>query len=442
MPWPLHGPRLDIHTKGYAAPSIDVGHFGLASLAATSAAGTAQAASVAVSKPSLAVEVFRCADDAFGAAIESAAADAFTADYVARAAHAAFWNAVSADATQVEGGAATSAIARSPLWPEGQPDKLQRLWQEMKATLHAAEQDWQVWTSWYDDRLAGNGDEEREFAYVRYVRIENALWNQGPAIVNAEIKRRIDEQISYGDLHAIGDSDIAKFEGVVSMAVAEPKPRRPRKKEPKPSPVPEIPPTLPAPIENVPSAVSFGWTLDGTITIVAGAQNWPVLPFKGSEQDHANRLEACRVLATDTARSLRSGEWNIRPDYAETLDQYVAYIPKQPEEGNFLLADAKARIIRSMFAAEQDFLPVPVAAELKVLLEQHIGLRAYYPATEEFYEFGAIGPFGTAAADRRRRRIYSRRAGQYTYLLRAESRRYDARRRATFAADFKGRCRI
>jgi hypothetical protein len=72
--------------------------------------------------------------------------------------------------------------------------------------------------------------------------------------------------------------------------------------------------------------------------------------------------------------------------YAEILDQYVAHLPNQLEEGNFLLADAKARIIRSMFAAEQDSLPVPVAAELKVLLEQHIGLPAYYPATEDFYE--------------------------------------------------------
>jgi hypothetical protein len=111
-----------------------------------------------------------------------------------------------------------------------------------------------------------------------------------------------------------------------------------------------------------------------------------VFPFKGGEGDHKNRIEACRTLATDTARALRSGKWNARSDYADTLDQYAAYLPKQPEEGNFLLADAKARIIRAMFAAEQDFLPVPFVAELKVLLEQHIGLRAYYPATEEFYE--------------------------------------------------------
>jgi hypothetical protein len=144
--------------------------------------------------------------------------------------------------------------------------------------------------------------------------------------------------------------------------------------------------TPPAPIENVPSAVSFGWTSKATITLVSGPENWPVFPFKGGKEDHKNRIEACRTLATDAARALRSGKWNARSDYAESLDQYAAYLPKQPDEGNFLLADAKARIIRAMFAAEQDFLPVPFAAELKVLLEQHIGLRAYYPATEEFYE--------------------------------------------------------
>ncbi|WGJ15252.1 hypothetical protein QEV83_02820 [Methylocapsa sp. D3K7] len=111
-----------------------------------------------------------------------------------------------------------------------------------------------------------------------------------------------------------------------------------------------------------------------------------MFPFKGGEQDHKNRLEACRVLATDTARLLRSGRWNARIDYAETLDLYVAYLPLQLQDGNFLLADAEARIIRSMFAGDLDMLPVPFAAKLKVLLEQHIGLRAYYPATEDFYE--------------------------------------------------------
>ncbi|MGH6863866.1 MAG: hypothetical protein ACRECN_06270, partial [Methylocella sp.] len=224
------------------------------------------------------------------------------------------------------------------------------LWQELKTTLLAAGQDWQVWTNWYDDRLKGRlRKEKRELAYVSY---DVALWNQGPAIVNAEIKRRIEEG-------------------------APPSEREPERKA-------QL--SLPEPIKNVVSAVSFGWTSKATISVVSGPENWPVFPFKGGEQDHKNRLEACRALATDTARSLRSGKWNARADYAETLDQYLAFLPVQPEEGNFLLADAEVRIIRSMFAAEQDMLPVPLAAKLKVLLEQHIGLRAYYPVTEDFYE--------------------------------------------------------
>jgi len=101
------------------------------------------------------------------------------------------WAAVSIDGTRVEEGATASLIAGSPLWPQGQPEPLRSLWQEMKAALLAEKQDWQVWTNWYDDRLEGRvRDEERELAYVR---IEEALWSQGPAIVNAEIKRRIEE---------------------------------------------------------------------------------------------------------------------------------------------------------------------------------------------------------------------------------------------------------
>ena len=47
-----------------------------------------------------------------------------------------------------------------------------------------------MWTVWYDDRLAGRvREEKRELAYMR---IADELWNQGPAIVNAEIARRVE----------------------------------------------------------------------------------------------------------------------------------------------------------------------------------------------------------------------------------------------------------
>jgi hypothetical protein len=106
----------------------------------------------------------------------------------------AFWSAVSADARRVEDeGRTASEFAGSQLWPLHLigPEPLMSLWNEMEAALLAEKQDWMVWTTWYRDRLAGYPrDEKREFAYLQ---IEEALWKQGPAVVNAEIKRRIEE---------------------------------------------------------------------------------------------------------------------------------------------------------------------------------------------------------------------------------------------------------
>jgi hypothetical protein len=136
----------------------------------------------------------RAATAAAGFAALSAASDDDSAacEAVANAADAdsAVWSAVSTDAARIEEGVTASLMICSPLWPDGQPDGLRSLWQDMKEMLLDAEQDWEVWTGWYDDRLAGSvRDEERELAYVR---IENDLWEQDPATVNAEIVRRIE----------------------------------------------------------------------------------------------------------------------------------------------------------------------------------------------------------------------------------------------------------
>jgi hypothetical protein len=70
------------------------------------------------------------------AAATDAATDAATVlgfpDSAYAAARSAFWSAVSYDAARVEEGATASGIAGSLLWPQGQPDKLHSLWQELK----------------------------------------------------------------------------------------------------------------------------------------------------------------------------------------------------------------------------------------------------------------------------------------------------------------------
>ncbi|MGH6846713.1 MAG: hypothetical protein ACREC0_04520, partial [Methylocella sp.] len=119
------------------------------------------------------------------------AAAAASAASAARAAGSFFWSALSPDATRLEEGATASDIAGSPLWPQGQPVRLRSLWKVLETGLVAEKQDWRVWTDWYADRLAGRvREEKRELAYVR---IADELWKQCPAIVNAKIKRRIEE---------------------------------------------------------------------------------------------------------------------------------------------------------------------------------------------------------------------------------------------------------
>jgi hypothetical protein len=186
--YPAHGMELDADAARAAAARA----FAIAARAAL-VADAILSPDVAILNTAMAfaARAFAAAatDDPDARAFAAAAGARTFAAVATTAAGAAFWSAVSADATRCEGGVAASVIAGSPLWPTGQPIKLRSMWQELKAKLDTEKQDWQVWTTWYDDRLEGSvREEERELAYVR---IDSSLWDQGSAIVNAEIKRLV-----------------------------------------------------------------------------------------------------------------------------------------------------------------------------------------------------------------------------------------------------------
>jgi hypothetical protein len=199
--YPIHATELaDYAAVAYAAAVVAAADVAVAAATADAAAVRAADTYAAVAAAARAAAA-RAADayaavyaDARAYAVAGASADAATtasaAGYASDAAISYFWSALSTDATRVEKGKTTYDIAGSPLWPHGQPDELRSLWHELGAQLLAAKQDWRVWTTWYDDRLDGRfRGEERELGYVR---IDEYLWDQSPAIVNAEIKRRFD----------------------------------------------------------------------------------------------------------------------------------------------------------------------------------------------------------------------------------------------------------
>ncbi|TNC98638.1 MAG: nuclease [Stygiobacter sp.] len=143
-------------------------------------------------------------------------------------------------------------------------------------------------------------------------------------------------------------------------------------------------PPAPEAIENVPSPISYVWS-GGRIVVSQNSVNLPVFPYALAEHDHAQRLEACAVQAQDLIRDLSCRRWQVRKDYEIEIKRYLERLPVGIGSGNILLADAAARTLREMFAAEHEILPAPFAARLKTMLQQHIAIRPFYPEIEDFY---------------------------------------------------------
>ncbi len=105
---------------------------------------------------------------------------------------AAFIDAYVADANSLDQGMSPEYLARQPLWGGGQPDDLGKMWRGLKRNLLALDEDWQVWTDWYEDVLAGRNraglpDDLVEELDLKIALQENDWWERGPAKVNGDI---------------------------------------------------------------------------------------------------------------------------------------------------------------------------------------------------------------------------------------------------------------
>lgn len=270
--------------------------------------------------------------DPAGAVDHAANAVAYAADFTPTAK----WHALNADiallSTQGE-----DALVDARLWVNGAPDWAVTRWNKLQASL-PPDENWQVWLDWYEDRLAGRSRGEAH--ELVFASVPQAEWDKGPAAANAWIKQHLPKQAEF-----------------------------------------------PQALASVPSAYTFGWNASGRIAIVAGAQNATAFPFPPNAGDHAATLDAARSLIARLLADLKAGRANCaRPDYREALERYVGDLPTMPGSGNLILADAEARSLRDLFAAEADILSAPFAARLRTILQQHIALRAFYPEVERFYD--------------------------------------------------------
>ena len=120
---------------------------------------------------------------------------AFYDPFVSRA----FSDARMADARLLKVESDVETIADAPLWPDGEPEWTDRNpstyaaehWRKLKESLLSANQGWEVWIDWYDDRLGGRvADEDRDFAFAT---VPVTVWRQGAAAANAWIGERLAE---------------------------------------------------------------------------------------------------------------------------------------------------------------------------------------------------------------------------------------------------------
>jgi hypothetical protein len=182
------------------------------------------------------------------------------------------------------------------------------MWQELKAALLAAKQDWDVWTDWYEARLQGKRSNQK--LEVARATIPNNIWKEGPAVVNADIKLLISEnELDPDDVFENSLREFAWESGDSSKPESLAVSTAPQKPE-EPPPIEVIP-------AQVPTATTFGLNSFGLIDVV------PDPPAHGttadalqSEHYEETRLKAQALVAlgpnqlgdlNDPAKRFREG---------------------------------------------------------------------------------------------------------------------------------------
>ncbi len=94
----------------------------------------------------------------------------------------------------IDSGRSAAELAGLPLWADGAPDWVAEIWRSLRRALLATNDGWEVWTEWYEARLAGDmAQPPNEALEIARATIADEIWKQGPTVVNAEIKRLIEE---------------------------------------------------------------------------------------------------------------------------------------------------------------------------------------------------------------------------------------------------------
>ncbi len=273
------------------------------------------AASAAVSYPHLSAQLTK--------AVSIHAATAVTAAHSAAegfALHLA--DASAADATAlIDMGRTSVSLTSERLWVNGAPDFVAISCTQLRTILAATNEGWEVWIDWYEARLAGDaGRPPNEALEIARAKIPDKIWKQGPAAVNAEIKRLIAEnevRVPHSDqANANEGSSARQPQAAKSVAEIMDALRRSLAAEPDPpAPLPEIPLPKPAALEPVFKAGRL------TLPKTAAEATLPGETIPSAFKALAQSLAQLAEVASD--------ESNIDRRIIKRLNEIAARIPRK-----------------------------------------------------------------------------------------------------------------
>ncbi|MDV7340404.1 hypothetical protein RYZ26_12435 [Terasakiella sp. A23] len=322
-----------------------------AAAADRAAAAAARAGRTAAAKAAKAART--AAADAAYAAARAAAARAVAAYAAAAADRAAaafspIWVAINNDISYFEKTGSLDQLISRPLWLSVMPDDLENDWQKMKSVLLELDEDWQVWTNWYDDRLVGgpkpNGRLVLESLERERVMIPEEDWEKGPAHVN----------------HLIAEME-ARYQ------------------------VPDIPQQKKAVIEL---EVGDDEKIHKRKAVL------PTSEKEGQEERWKSIWEAQREALDDFLDLVPQTN---SPFVDKAISRYEAALAHQYEDMNVIKAGLHASRLLEQLNHAKDEMSDRLVAELSALLASHNGFIKQLPEWQEYLE--EIGESGVALAD-------------------------------------------
>lgn len=347
------------------------------------------------------------------------------------------WAQVAHDAQQLESGLEPLKLMASPLWARNVSDDgrlssipgdwARRPWAEFRRSA-SDRNGFDIWVRWYEGVLRGRpafglSTSMAQEVVSLIVEQHDEWWQRVPAEVNEDIRAWVEAAGRGSQLHATPIPTVAGFiiefldslkqpatlpqierayrrargmaasktiRGELSKLSAEGLIVRVRRglyralgdrEEGSPSLS-----QLPAPVEGVPSPFEYAVSADGRISVAGDALGALRVPAARGGRDAIDRLEAARQLATDLAEELATLSYQVRQSYRTHLQRYASRLPENVH-GNIYLADAEARTLRDEIVADlADGCDERFARRLARLLEQHYGLRVYFPDLLSFYD--------------------------------------------------------